>query len=91
MGSGLSLDPGNSGEMKVESRMKVFLKHPNLHCISKLLEHVVDVIKLHGYRSLGQSFDNIWFLCHFLQDLLEVLGHCVVRLKQERLVPLKTM
>ena len=60
-----------------------------LHCISKLLEHVVDVIKLHGYRSLGQCLHNIWFLCHFLQDLLEVLGHRVVGLKQEWLVPLK--
>ena len=61
--------------------------HPNLHCVSKLLEHVVHVVKLHGHRRLGQCFHNIWFLRHLLQDLLEVLGHCVVGLEQEWLVP----
>ena len=63
--------------------------HPNLHCVSKLLEHVVHVVKLHGHRRLGQCFHNIWFLRHLLQDLLEVLRHCVVGLEQEWLVPLE--
>ena len=62
-------------------------KKSNLHGISELLEHVVHIIQLHGDRRLGQGLHHVWLLGDLLQDLLEVLGHSVVGLEEEGLVP----
>ena len=67
-------------------RYRLLLK-PHLHSISELLEHVVHIIELHGDRRLGQGLHHVGLLGDLLQDLLEVLGHSVVGLEEEGLVP----
>ena len=69
--------------MKVECIMAVFLKHPYLHCISKLLEHIIHIIQLHGNRGFCKSFNNIWLLCYFLKNFFEMFTHRVIGFKKE--------
>ena len=73
--------------IQIGSFLDQLLLKSHLHSISELLEHVVHVIQLHGDRRLGEGLHHVWLLGDLLKDLLEVLGHSVVGLEEEGLVP----